>query len=79
MNYSEEEKEEYEELKNLLYTGQLSQYGKRKLIEIIETQKAEIEKKNKAMDLMAEQLTTPIHDKKWVIEYYTKLAEENKK
>lgn len=39
-----EEKEEYEELKNLLYTGQLSQYGKRKLIEIIETPKAELEK-----------------------------------
>ena len=40
---SEEEKKEYEELKSLLYTGTLSQYGKRKLIEIIEKQSKEIE------------------------------------
>ena len=40
---SDEEKEEYEELKSLLYTGTISQYGKRKLIEIIEKQSKEIE------------------------------------
>lgn len=40
---SDEEKREYEELKSLLYTGTISQYGKRKLIEIIEKQSKEIE------------------------------------
>ena len=40
---TEEEKKEYEELKSLLYTGTISQYGKRKLIEIIEKQSKEIE------------------------------------
>lgn len=38
----------------------------------------ECEEKDKIVDLMAEQLTTPINDKKWVIEYYTKLVEEEK-
>ena len=40
---SDEEKREYEELKSLLYTGTISQYGKRKLIDIIEKQSKEIE------------------------------------
>lgn len=40
---SDEEKKEYEELKSLLYTGTISQYGKRKLIDIIEKQSKEIE------------------------------------
>ena len=40
---SDEEKREYEELKSLLYTGTISQYGKRKLIDIIEKQQKEIE------------------------------------
>ena len=38
--------------------------------------KEEIKKKNKIIDLMAEQLTTPIHSKEWVIEYYTKKVED---
>ena len=41
------------------------------LLNLIETQKAII-------NLMAEKLTTPINDKKWVIEYYTRLVEETK-
>ena len=40
---TDEEKKEYEELKSLLYTGTISQYGKRKLIDIIEKQSKEIE------------------------------------
>ena len=40
---SDEEKKEYEELKSLLYTGTISQYGKRKLIDIIDKQSKEIE------------------------------------
>ena len=47
-------------------------------LKLIKTQKAETENKNKIINLMAEQLTTPINDKKWVIEYYTKLVEEEK-
>ena len=44
---SDEEKKEYEELKSLLYTGTISQYGKRKLIDIIEKQSKEIEELKK--------------------------------
>lgn len=40
---SDEGKREYEELKSLLYQGTISQYGKRKLVEIIEKQSKEIE------------------------------------
>ena len=35
--------------------------------------------KDKIITLMAEQLTTPIHSKEWVIEYYTKKAETEDK
>ena len=35
----------------------------------------EIEKKDKIIEAMAEQLTTPIHNKEWVIEYFTKEVE----
>lgn len=38
--------EEYEKLKSLLYTGELSQYGKRQLIGYIE----ELQKKNKSLE-----------------------------
>lgn len=48
---SDEEKREYEELKSLLYTGTISQYGKRKLIDIIEKQSKEIEEYKKQLDL----------------------------
>ena len=32
--------------------------------------------KDKIIDLMAEQLTTPIHSKEWVKEYYKKITKE---
>ena len=32
--------------------------------------------KDKIIDLMSEQLTTPIHDKRWVKEYYERKAKE---
>ena len=38
-----------------------------------------IEKQNNIINKMAEQLTTPIHSKEWVIEYYTKKAETEEK
>ena len=39
--------QEYEELKSLLYTGTISQYGKRKLIDMFEKQQKEIEELKK--------------------------------
>ena len=38
--------------------------------------KSELEKKDKIINLMSKQLTSPIHSKKWVIEYYTKEVED---
>ena len=35
-----------------------------------------IEEKDKQIDLMSEQLTTPIHDKNWVKKYYEKKVKE---
>lgn len=37
---------------------------------------ASIEEKDKQIDLMSEQLTTPIHEKKWVKEYYERKVKE---
>lgn len=37
-----------------------------------------IDEKDKIINLMAEKLTTPINDKKWVIEHYTKEAENER-
>ena len=38
----------------------------------------EIDMLNGIINLMAEQLTTPVHSKKWVIEYFTNKVEEDK-
>ena len=35
-----------------------------------------ISEKDKIIDLMSEQLTTPIHSKEWVKEYYKKITKE---
>lgn len=35
-----------------------------------------IKEKDKIIDLMAEQLTTPIHSKEWVKEYYKRRTKE---
>lgn len=35
-----------------------------------------LEEKDKIIDLMAEQLTTPIHDKEWIKKYYENKAKE---
>lgn len=40
------------------------------LLNLIEKKQKEIEKQNKIIDLMAEQLTTDIHSKEWVKKYY---------
>lgn len=36
----------------------------------------EDEEKDKIIDLMSEQLTTPIHDKRWAKEYFERKAKE---
>lgn len=36
----------------------------------------EIEKQDKIIDLMAEQLTTPVHSKEWVIDFYKREIEK---
>lgn len=38
----------------------------------------QLQNKDKIIDLMAEQLTTPIHDKKWVKEYFENKAKERR-
>ncbi len=35
-----------------------------------------IEERDKQIDLMSEQLTTPIHSKEWVKEYYKRITKE---
>jgi len=37
-----------------------------------------VEKKDKLIDKLAEELTTPLHNKEWVINYFSKLIEEEK-
>lgn len=66
----EVEKETFSDEPKIAYLMQEIRANKT-LLNLIETQKAII-------NLMAEQLTSPINDKKWVIEYYTKLVEEEK-
>lgn len=44
---------------------------------LIEKQAKELEQKEKIIDEMAEHLTTPIHSKKDVIEYFENLAKES--
>ena len=77
---SDKEKREYEELKSLLYTGTISQYGKRKLIDLIEKQSKEIEDNKKYIDLHYvpyEQYvsTTNGIDKKWKDKIKAKIEE----
>lgn len=45
------------------------------ILNLLQTQQAEIENKEKIIDLMSEQLTTPIHSKEWVKEYYERKIE----
>ena len=43
----------------------------------IEVVLSELDKKDKIINLMAEQLATPVHSKKWVIDYFTNKVEED--
>ena len=44
----------------------------------IETLLIAYEKQNKIIDLMAEDLKTPVNSKEWIIEYYKKRCEDAK-
>ena len=48
------------------------------LQEAIETLLIAYEKQNKIIDLMANDLKTPINSKEWIIEYYKKRCEDAK-
>lgn len=48
----------------------------RKLIEEIEKLKRKTKKQEIIIDLMAVQLSTPIHDKEWIIEHYKEEAKK---
>ena len=75
LNLIETQKAEIEDLKDF---NRKLQATKDRLDKYDKENTLQLEKKNNIINLMAEQLTTPINDKKWVIEYYTKLAEEEK-
>lgn len=66
---------EIEDLKKSVdYTYEVYQDAGNKMFDYAE----EIEKKDKIINLMAEQLTTPVHSKEWVIDYYkNKVEKEN--
>ena len=80
---NEEEKKEYEELKSLLYTGTISQYGKRKLIDMFEKQSKEVEEL-KAINKMQKYRIEVIDEREFIskdkikakIEEYKKLINE---
>lgn len=92
MNNSEEEKEELQELINLLYNNHLSQYGKRKLEKYIQKQDKIIDM---AMELIARKVGSRIEIcpdmnccketegnrtcKQCAIEYFKKVVDEDVK
>lgn len=45
------------------------------VVNLIQTQQTEIKKKDKIIDLMSEELITPIHSKEWVKDYYERKVE----
>lgn len=78
---SDEEKKEYEKLKSLLYTGTISQYGKRKLIDIIDKQSKEIgesEQKEKKAYIDGTNVADKLCNKKWEDKIKAKIEELEK-
>lgn len=78
MNYSEEEKEAVEKIKEELKRVHKINHltGTYILIDMLEILLNLIQKQEALIDKMAEQLTTPVHSKKWVKEYYEKEVEK---
>jgi hypothetical protein len=80
MNYSEEEKEVIDKIETLYkylnvwkenYT--IVPKDKRYFKTILNL----IQKQSKIIDKMAEQLTTPVNSKEWIIEFYKKEVEKD--
>ena len=75
------EKEHKKENGRLREENEVLRYGLREnkiLRHGLEENTEEIDKLNVIINLMAEQLTTPVHSKKWVIDYFTNKVEEDK-
>ena len=73
-NSIEQRKESNEQLEALHEGWKIELEKKDNRIKELESDK---EIKYKMIDLMSEHLTTPVHDKKWVIEYFENLAKES--
>ena len=68
-------KENFEELKKNNFI--IESIDKDFFLKFGETILSELDKKDTIIDLMAEQLTTPVHNKNWVIDYFTNKVEED--
>ena len=68
-------KENFEELKKNNFI--IESIDKDFFLKFGETILSELDKLNGIIDLMAEQLTTPVHNKNWVIDYFTNKVEED--
>ena len=63
-------------LDDVYSTGLVEDEERNKYQDAIETVLPMLEEKDKIIDLMAEQLTTPIHGKEWIKKYYENKAKE---
>ena len=66
-----------EESKELLKKELANTYSEKKA-KAIKVVLSELDKKDKIINDMSEQLITPVHSKKWVIDYFTNKVEEDK-
>ena len=62
--YNEESKEDIEELKRLLYSDKLTQYGKRKLIRYYEKRIKQLEEENVELRIENSAIDTVLEDLK---------------
>lgn len=51
-------------------------FALKEMTKMYEIAQVEIEKKDLLINILAEQLTTPIHSKEWIIDYYKKEIEK---
>ena len=73
LNLIEKQQTEIEDLKKSVdYTYEAYQDAGKKMFDYAE----EVEKKDLIINKMAEQLTTPIHSKEWIIDYYKREIEK---
>lgn len=80
-NNIEEARERLEKrIKDIWFSTTYSQEQEEKDLKILLSDYKRVlkedEEKDKIIDLMSEQLTTPIHDKRWAKEYFERKAKE---